>query len=439
VSDIRFAHSDDVHVAYQVLGGGPVDLVYVQGAYSHLGVQWELPAYRRFCERLGEFTRLILFDKRGMGLSDRVPEATPLEARMDDIRAVMDAAGSEQAVIMGASEGGPLAMLFAAAHPTRTRALILMGAEVRERRDDDWPWGEATEEEFETSMARIEEAWGLGGGIASLAPSVADEPWAREWTARLQLNSATPGAAKAFMRMAFNIDVRDVVPSIRTPTLVLHATGDGVCHVENGRFLARTIPDARYVELPGEDHLPWFDPDRTIAEIRQFLTGTREPVNPDRVLATILFTDVVASTERAVSLGDERWRQLLESHNSMVRQELGRFRGREVNTAGDGFLATFDGPARAIRCGLEIIQSAERLGLEVRAGVHTGEVEQIGDDVAGITVHTGARIAGLAEPGEVLASRTVRDLVAGSGLAFTAKGRRELRGVPGQWELFSAG
>lgn len=437
--DIRFARSDDVHIAYQIVGDGPIDLVYVQGAFSHLGVAWELPAYRRFCERLGEFARLILFDKRGMGMSDRVPGATPLETRMDDIRAVMDAAGSEEAVIMGSSEGGPLSMLFAAAHPGRTRALVLMGAEVRERRDDDWPWGEATEAEFAESMALVEEHWGTGRGIAWLAPSVADRPWAQEWFGRYLLNAATPGAAEAFMRMAFDIDVRDIVPAVRTPTLVLHAAGDRVCHVENGRFLARTIPGARYVELPGEDHIPWFDPDQTIAEIREFLTGTREPSTPDRVLATVLFTDIVGSTEQAVTLGDRDWRQLLESHNAMVRGELARFRGVEVSTAGDGFFATFDGPARAIRCAQTIAEGARRLDLEVRAGVHTGEVERIGDDVAGIAVHIGARIGALAGPGEVLVSGTVRDLVAGSGLVFEDRGIRDLRGVPGEWRVFAAG
>lgn len=438
MADIRFARSDEVHIAYQVVGDGPVDLVYVQGAWSHLGVQWELPAYRRFCELLGEFTRLILFDKSGMGMSDRVPGATPLDIRMDDIRAVMDAVDSERATIMGASEGGPLAMLFAAAHPERTRSLILMGAEVRERRDEEWPWGEATEEEFEASMAAIGERWGQGNGMRVMAPSLGDAPWARQWMGRLQINANTPGGAEAFMRMAFDIDVRDIVPAVQTPTLVLHASGDRVCHVENGRFLARTIPGARYVGLPGEDHLPWFDPERAVAEIREFLTGRREPTVPDRVLATVLFTDVVGSTERAAALGDVAWRQLLESHNAMVRHELNRFRGVEVSTAGDGFFATFDGPARAIRCAQAITEGARRLGLEIQAGVHTGEVERIGDDVAGITVHIGARIGALADPGEVLVSGTVRDLVAGSGLSFEDRGDHVLRGVPGEWRVLSA-
>lgn len=437
--DIRFARSDDVDVAYHVVGEGPVDIVYVQGAFSHLGVGWELPAYRRFCELLGEFARVILFDKRGMGLSDRVPGATPLDVRMDDIRAVMDAVGSESAALIGASEGGPLSMLFAAAHPERVNALILMGAEVRERRDDEWPWGEATEEEFEAAMASLAERWGKSGGrfIEHFAPSQESTPWLAEWSTRLHTNANTPSGAEAFMRMAFDIDVRDVAPSIRVPTLIIHSEGDRVCHVENGRFLAREIPDARYVELPGADHLPWFEPDHAIGEIREFLTGYRVPVSRDRVLATVLFTDVVGSTNTAAALGDKRWRELLESHNAVVRDQLERYRGVEVNTAGDGFLATFDGPARAIHCAQEIGRRTRPLGIEVRAGVHTGEVEKVGDDIAGIAVHIGARITDQAGPGEVLASGTVRDLVAGSGLNFEDRGLHELRGVPGEWRTFA--
>lgn len=437
--DVRFARSGDVDVAYHVVGEGPVDIVYVQGASSHLGVLWELPAYRRFCELLGDFARVILFDKRGMGMSDRVPGATPLEVRMDDIGAVMDAVGSDSAALIGASEGGPLSMLFAAAHPERTNALILMGAEVRERKDDEWPWGEATVEEFEASMASLSDRWGnpSNRAIEYFAPSQEATPWISEWSARLQANANTPSGAEAFMRMAFDIDVRHVAPSIRIPTLILHSEGDRVCHVENGRFLAREIPGARYVELPGSDHLPWFDPDPVIGEIREFLTGYRVPVTSDRVLATVLFTDVVGSTNKAAELGDKRWRELLESHNAVVRDQLVRYRGVEVNTAGDGFLATFDGPARAIRCAQEIGRRTRPLGIDVRAGVHTGEVERVGDDIAGIAVHIGARIADQAGPGEVMTSGTVRDLVAGSGLNFEDQGVRELRGVPGEWRTFA--
>ena len=336
MTEIRFARSGDIDVAYRVVGDGPVDLVYAQGAYTHLEICWELPQFRRYCERLGEFTRLILFDKRGMGMSDRVPGATTLEERMDDIRAIMDAAGSERAAVMGESEGGPLAMLFAAAHPERTVALILQGAEVRERTDDDWPWGESTEEEFEEAMQSLPERWGQGLGFRFLAPSVGDVEWGRAWRGRVQTHANTPSSAEAFMRMAFDIDVRHVVPAINVPTLIVHAVEDQICHVENARFLARTIAGARYVELPGADHVPWFDPDATIAELREFLTGTREALRPDRALATVLFTDLVGSTEHAAEIGDRRWRDLLEQHHAAVRRELVRFEGREVDTAGDG-------------------------------------------------------------------------------------------------------
>jgi class 3 adenylate cyclase len=437
VTDVRFARSGDVNIAYRVVGDGPMDLVYAQGAYTHLDVYWELPAFRHYCERLAEFTRLVLFDKRGYGMSDRVPGATTLEERMDDIRAIMDAVGSERAAIIGESEGGPLALLFAAAHPERTAALILQGAEVRERTDDEWPWGEATEEEHEASMASLAERWGQGTGIWAVAPSVSGAEWARSWRARVQLNAATPRAAEAFMRMAFDIDVRDVVPTVNVPTLVVHATGDRVCHVENGRFLARNIPGARLVELPTEDHVPWFDPEPTIAEIREFLTGKREAASPNRVLVTVLFTDMVTSTELAASLGDRRWRDLLEVHHATVRRELTRFDGHEVDTAGDGFFATFDGPARAIRCAQAIVAAAGSLGIDLRAGLHTGEVEILGDKVAGIAVNIGARVAGQASAGEILVSSTVRDLVAGSGIAFVERGSATLKGIEGTWQVFA--
>jgi pimeloyl-ACP methyl ester carboxylesterase len=437
VSEVRFARSGDIDVAYRVVGNGPIDLVYVSGAYTHLEIMWELPQYRRYCERLAEFTRLITFDKRGMGMSDRVPGATTLEERMDDIRAVMDAAGSERATIMGESEGGPLSILFAAAHPERTVGLILQGAEVRERTDDDWPWGEATEDEFEEYAASIPELWGKGRGMPFLVPSLGDPPWAREWLSRLALNASTPASWEAFARMAFGIDVRDVVPSINVPTLIVHAVDDQVCHVENARFLARTIPGARYVELPGGDHVPWFDPDRTLAEIREFLTGTREAKTPDRMLATVLFTDLVGSTARAAELGDRRWRDLLEQHHAAIRRELVRFDGSEMDTAGDGFFATFDGPARAIRCAQSIVETVRPLGLDVRAGLHTGEVEIADGKVAGIAVNIGARVAARAETGEVLVSSTVRDLVAGSGIAFDERETAELKGVPGEWRLYA--
>jgi class 3 adenylate cyclase len=435
--DVRFARSGDIDVAYRLVGDGPIDLVYVEGAYTHLEIAWELPQYRRWCERLAEFTRLIVFDKRGMGMSDRVPGATTLEERMDDIRAVLDAVGSDRAAVMGESEGGPLAMLFAAAHPERTIALVLQGAEVRERTDEDWPWGEGTEQEFEEYFAELPSTWGKGLGFRYLAPSVGDVDWGRAWLGRLQVHAATPAAWEAFARMAFGIDVRHIAGTINVPTLIVHAVDDEICHVENARFLAREIPGARYVELPGGDHVPWFDPDQTIGEIREFLTGQREAATPDRRLATVLFTDLVGSTERAAQLGDRRWRDLLDQHHSAVRRELVRFDGHEQDTAGDGFFATFDGPARAIRCARGVIDAVRPLGLEVRAGLHTGEVEIADGKVAGIAVNIGARVAAKADAGEVLVSGTVKDLVAGSGLEFEDRGVAELKGVPGEWRLFA--
>jgi class 3 adenylate cyclase/esterase/lipase len=437
MSEVRFARSGDVDIAYRVVGDGPIDLVYVQGSLTHLEVNWELPQFRRYCEGLAEFTRLILFDKRGMGMSDRVPGTATLEERMDDIRAIMDAIGSERAAVMGESEGGPLAMLFAAAHPERTVALVLQGAEVRERTDDDWPWGEGTAEEFEEAMATLSERFSTGLGIYHIAPSIAGQEWARAWRAKVVTHAATPNSAEAFMRMAFDIDVRHVVPVISVPTLVIHAVGDRVCHVENARYLARTIAGARYVELPTDDHVPWFDPEPTVAEIREFLTGTREARSPARVLATVLFTDLVGSTSRAAELGDRRWRDLIEQHHAAVRRELKRFDGREVDTAGDGFFAMFDGPARAIRCAQAIIPAVRPLELEVRAGLHTGEVELADGKVAGIAVNIGARVAARADAGEVLVSSTVKDLVAGSGLEFEDRGIAALKGVPGEWRMFA--
>jgi class 3 adenylate cyclase len=432
----RYAKSGAVHVAYQVLGDGPTDLVYVQGAFTHLDVMWELPAFRRFCEQLASFTRLIWFDKRGMGLSDRVAAGT-LEERMDDVRAVMDAAGSGRAVLLGESEGGPLSMLFAAAHPERAAGLILCGAEVKERTDEDWPWGEDTAGEFEQAMASLPDRWGGGQAIGYIAPSLAGDAQAREWLGRVQMNAATPGAAETFMRMAFDIDVRDVAPAIRVPPLVIHRVDDQVCHVENARFLARRIPGATYVELPGADHAPWVGGDEIVAEIREFVTGVREPAEPDRVLATVLFTDIVASTEHARQLGDRLWRDLVSEHHDLIRRELARFRGREIDTAGDGFLAAFDGPARALRAAQSIVRAVRPLGIQVRAGVHTGECEILDDKLVGVAVHAGARVAAAAGPSEVLATGTVRDLVAGSGIEFADRGMRPLKGLPDQWRLFS--
>jgi len=436
VAPIGYARSGDVHVAYRELGRGPVDLVYVAGSFSHLDVAWELPAFRRLCEQVAGFCRLILFDKRGMGLSDRVRAGT-LDERMDDVRAVMDAVGSQRAYLLGESEGGPLSMLFAAAHPERTLGLILSGAEVKERISDDWPWGECTQEELDEAMESLPERWGSGAVLSTLAPSLADDPSARAWLGKLLRSSASPSEAEAFMRMAFDIDVRSIVPAISVPTLILHRTGDRVCHVENARFLSAAIPAARYVELPGEDHVLWADGEDLLREIREFITGFREPHEPDRVLATILFTDIVDSTRRAEASGDRRWRDLVEHHHRLIRQELARYRGREIDTAGDGFLAAFDGPARALRAAASMTEVIQSIGLEIRVGVHTGECEVMGEKLVGIAVNIGARVAALAGPSQVLTTGTVHDLVAGSGVTFSDLGRHQLKGVPGEWQIFA--
>jgi class 3 adenylate cyclase len=381
---------------------------------------------------------VILFDKRGMGLSDRVQAGT-LEERMDDVRAVMDAVGSERAALIGESEGGPMSMLFAAAHPERTLALVLAGAEVKEDKTEDWPWGESTREEFEESMTTLAESWSEPpSSLRIFVPSRGDDPRLLEWFGRLKVQGASPAAAEVFMRMAHEIDVRHVVPTIRVPTLILHSVGDQICHVESARYLARTIPGAHYVELPGADHVVYAElADLALAEIREFLTGVREGPEPDRVLATVLFTDLVGSTERATELGDRRWRELLEAHHAAVRRELERFGGREIDTAGDGFLAGFDGPARAIRCARAVVEAVSALGLEVRAGVHTGECEVLGEKLAGVAVHVGARVAAVAGPGEVLVSSTVRDLIAGSGIELADRGLHALKGVEDERRLYA--
>jgi class 3 adenylate cyclase/pimeloyl-ACP methyl ester carboxylesterase len=437
-SPVRYATNGDIHLAYRTLGEGPPDLVVVQGAVTNLDALWDMPEYREHCEQLAAFSRLIIFDKRGMGLSDRVRIGT-LEERMDDVRAIMDDLGSESAVLMGISEGGPMSMLFAATYPERTQALVLCGAEVKEEKTDDWPWGESTREDHERylTIENVLARWGQGLVADYVAPSRKGDKRLRELFGRLQVQAASPHDAVAFMRMAFEIDVRHVAPSISAPTLIVHRTGDQVCDVGNARWLAQHIRGAKYVELPGVDHIPWIDGDDILGEIREFLTGVREPEEPDRVLTTVLFTDIVGSTERARQLGDRRWRDLLERHHELVRAELARFRGREVDTTGDGFFATFDGPARAIRSAKAVTESVRGLGLEIRAGLHTGEVELAGDSVRGIAVHTGARVAAQAGPSEVLVSQTVKDLVAGSGIEFQNRGTHELKGVPGEWRLYA--
>ena len=437
--ETRYAKSGDVNIAYQVLGERPIDLVYVPGWVSNLEVAWEHPGLARYYRRLASFSRLILFDKRGTGLSDRVPpdRLPTLEQRMDDVRAVMDEVGSERAVVMGNSEGGNMCVLFAATYPERTEALITAGIYVKRLWSPDYPWA-PTPEERQKWLDSLAVGWGGPVDLSTLAPSVAgDEAFVRWWSRYLRM-SAGPQAAVALGSMNTQIDVRAVLPTIRVPTLVLHRVGDRDVNVEEARYIATRIPNARLVELPGSDHIPWTsEQDALLDEVEAFVTGERPRVEPDRVLATVLFTDIADSTAWAGRLGDAAWRGRLEEHQRMVRRELELHRGREVKTTGDGFLATFDGPARAIRCAREIRDAAGEQGLAVRAGVHSGECEMMGDDVGGIAVHIAARVLDEAAPGEVMVSRTVRDLVAGSGLAFEDRGERELKGLDGAWRLFA--
>ncbi|MGH3081022.1 MAG: alpha/beta fold hydrolase [Gaiellaceae bacterium] len=436
ISETRYAKSGDINIAYQVVGDGPFDLVYVPGWVSNIALMWDEPNHARLLRRLASFSRLILFDKRGTGMSDPVPvdRLPTLEQRMDDVRAVMDAAGSERAALFGSSEGGLMSILFAATYPERTRALVTHAIYARRLWSHDYPWA-PTPEAREAEIEATERAWGGEMDISVLAPS-ADEAFKRRAVAYLR-RSASPGAAVALLRMNSKIDVRPVLPTISVPTLVLHRVGDIDVKVEEGRWIASQVPGAKYVELPGDDHLIWAgDVDGLVDEVEDFLTGSRPAPASDRVLATVLFTDIVGASERASELGDRRWREVLEQHHAMVRRELERFRGREVDTAGDGFLATFDGPARAVRCARAIQEALAQLGLDVRAGLHTGEVELSDGGVAGIAVHTGARVAALAEGGEVLVSSTVRDLVSGSGIAFEDRGDQQLKGV-GVWRLYS--
>jgi pimeloyl-ACP methyl ester carboxylesterase len=435
--ETRYARSGDVSIAYQVAGSGLLDLVFVPGFVSNVEYSMEYPPFARYFERLASFSRLVRFDKRGTGLSDRTVPIATLEQRMDDVRAVMDAVGSHRAVLFGTSEGGPMSLLFAATYPERTAALVLYAGFARAAWAPDYPWGRK-KEDFEARTAAMRDAWGTGASAATYAPSLADDRTFREWRATQERQGASPGALEVLQRMNLEIDTRHILEAIRVPTLVLHRSGDRVVRIEHGRYLAERIPGAKYVELPGDDHLAFVgDMDRVVNEIEGFLTGVRHEGESDRVLATVLFTDVVAATERAAALGDRQWRELLDRHHAMVRRELAAFRGREIDTAGDGFLASFDGPARAIRAASTITEKVRLMGLDVRAGLHTGECEVIGPKLAGIAVHIGARIAALAAPGEVLVSQTVKDLVAGSGLRFQDRGTRSLKGIPGEWHLYA--
>ncbi len=437
--ETRYARSGDVNIAYQVLGDGPPDLVLVPGWVSNIDIFWEEPGLARFLRHLAACSRLILFDKRGSGLSDRVTDTPTLEERMDDVRAVMEAVGSERAALLGYSEGGPMCALFAATYPERTSALIMIGSYARRVRAPDYPCGPEPAEE-KAFIDELEGAWGTPFAIDDRAPTQIDNERFRQWWARYLRMSASPAAAAALTRANYEIDIRHILPSIRVPTLILHTKRDRVMEPCHGRYLAEHIPGARYVEIEADDHLPWLDgSDAILRHVEAFVTGTRPAEVLDRVLYTIMFTDIVGSTETAVQSGDRQWRDLLEAHNAAVRQELAAFHGREINTTGDGFVAVFDGPARAIRCGSAIQAAVRQIGVEVRIGLHTGECEVQGDAVTGLALHIAARIADLASPGDVLISRTVKDLIAGSGISCEDFGAHALKGVPDEWQLYRIG
>jgi pimeloyl-ACP methyl ester carboxylesterase len=436
VPEVQFARSGDVAIAYQVVGDGPLDLVLVHGWLCTFHLGWERPQIARFYRRLASMGRLILFDKRGTGLSDRVFGIASLEERMDDVRAVLDAVGSERAAILGVSEGGPLAALYAATYPDRTAALVLIGTFARTLWAPDYPIG-VTDDVSEERLRVYDEGWpdsAVREWLSRTGPSLDESAIA--WYVTWIMRGGSPAAAKQLWLMNREIDVRGVLPTIRVPTLALYRAGE--YYSEATPAMGRAIPGAKVIGLPGDDHLPWEgDQDALLDEVEEFITGSRRPVEADRVLATVLFTDIVGSTERAAELGDRRWRALVQDHHAEARRQIERFRGVEVDTAGDGFLIRFDGPARAIRCAGAIRDAVRSLGLELRAGVHIGECEIVGEKVTGIAVHTGARVSALAKPGEVLVSSTVKDLVAGSGIEFEDRGTHELKGVPGEWWLYA--
>jgi class 3 adenylate cyclase/predicted alpha/beta hydrolase len=435
----RYARSEQGNIAYQMTGDGPIDVVFIGDWLNHVEWQWEDPHNVRFLARLASFSRLILFDKSGTGMSDPVPldELPSLERWMDDMKAVIDAAGAEQVALVAHSAGGSMAILFAATYPERVSALVLLSSFATMRRHDDYPIG------LPSALADgvfewLSEGWGTGSTLDVLGPSAADDPELRQWLGRLQRLSASPGAAAAMIRWVLSIDVRDVLGAVRVPTLVLTRADDQFVRSGHGRYLAEHIPSARFVELPGRDYLYFVgDTESLLDEVQEFLTGVRVAPEPDRVLATVMFTDIVGSTERTAAIGDRAWRDMVERHHTAVRRQLERFRGREVDTAGDGFFATFDGPARAIRCAEAIRDAVHSLGIDVRIGLHTGECELLDDNISGIAVNTGARVGSLAGPGEVLVSRTIVDLVAGADIDFVDRGIHVLKGVPGEWQLYA--
>ena len=433
----RYARNGDIHLAYQVIGDGPMDVLYVPTWLQQMEVLWEDRSVAAFFERFTRFARVIMFDRRGSGMSDPLEGDPTLEEQMDDVRAVLDAAGSDSPALFAQSEGGPMAMLFAATYPERTRALALYSTFATSTRSDDIPWALSPQERAELADNQVQR-WGTGARLHAFAPRAAQEPDRVAWFGKLERAAMPPGMVKRIFQLIGQWDVRAVLPTIKVPTLIAHRRDDPGIDFRHAEYLAERIPRAKLVPLPPGASLPLFGESPLLMdELEEFFTGARPEQEPDRVLATVLFTDIVESTARAADLGDSRWRDLLERHDALVRAHLSRHRGREVKSTGDGFLATFDGPARAIRCACDITVDVRRLGLDVRAGLHTGELEVRGDDVAGMAVHIGARIGSLADAGEVLVSGTVKDLVVGSGIDFSDRGSHPLKGVPGEWRVYS--
>ena len=430
----HYAQSDEVSVAYQTMGAGPVDIVMVPGLFTHVEFMHELPGYTAFLRRLSTFARVITFDKRGQGLSDRITGAPSLETRMDDVRAVMDAAGSQRAAVIGFSEGCAMSALFAATYPDRVSQLVLIGGFARSA-DRFVP------EELDQRIAQVVKLWGTGEIIKTVEPSMATNSQAIDQTAKLERLSASPGAIRAYLYLNYYIDVSGILPTLRVPTLVLHRRTDLRVPVELGRKLAISIPGAKFIEYAGGDHAFWSgDAESLLGDIEEFITGHREGATNslERVLATVLFTYIVDSTRRAAELGDQKWRQLLDAHDQLAKQMVERHRGILVKTTGDGVLATFDGPGRGVRCALAFGSAAGQMDIPLRAGLHTGEIELRGQDIGGISVHAAARVMAQSQPGEVLVSRVVTDLVSGAGLKFAERGSYELKGFPGRWDLFAA-
>lgn len=437
--ETRYAKCGNANVAFQELGEGPPDLLFVGDWGTHVEGQWEEPRLARFLGRLAEMGRLVTFDQRGTGVSDPLPLGTPptLEEAKDDALTVLDAVRSTRATVVGVGSGGPVSCLLAASHPDRVSALVLVNAFARLARAPDHPWGIPPAAQ-NAVLREVEDGWGKGGGAEIFAPTLADDPDFRSWFARYRRLGASPKRAVEGMRVMFETDVRHILGGIAAPTLVVHRVGDLHARVGHGRDMAERITNARYLELPGPDHLPWVgDSESILQAIGEFLGADHAAVNPDRVLVTVVFTDIVESTRRAAEVGDQRWRRVLDDHDEVVRRQIQRYQGRAVKATGDGFFAAFDGPSRAIHCASAIREAAGALALEIRAGVHTGECEARGDDLGGIAVHIGARLGSLAAPGEVLVSGTVRDLVAGSGFIFIDRGSHELKGVPGVWRLWA--